>query len=86
MTDAKHGASFAVLNLMPVPLLLYALQIREQLPREGRSHDVVWLLDAALIQRRLTLPHLRKLAELFTGYLKVGLFACFLLIAKTNDT
>lgn len=49
-----------------------AVQVREALPREGRSYDLVWLLDAALIQRRLTLQHMRKLAELFEGYIKVG--------------
>jgi hypothetical protein len=46
-------------------------QVRESLPREGRCYDLVWLLDAALAQRRLTLPHMRKLAELMQDHIKV---------------
>jgi hypothetical protein len=45
--------------------------VRESLPREGRCYDLVWLLDAALAQRRLSLPHMRKLAELMADYVKV---------------
>jgi hypothetical protein len=45
--------------------------VREALPHEGRSYDLVWLLDAALLQRRLSVQHMRKLGELFADYVKV---------------
>uniref|UniRef100_A0A383VWM1 Negative elongation factor B n=1 Tax=Tetradesmus obliquus TaxID=3088 RepID=A0A383VWM1_TETOB len=45
-------------------------RVRESLPREGRCYDLVWLLDAALAQRRLSLSHMRKLAELLQEHIK----------------
>lgn len=45
--------------------------LREQLPREERTHELVWLLDGALLQHRLTLQHMRRLAELFEAYMTV---------------
>eukprot|EP00775_Hariotina_reticulata_P013351 gene13351-13479_t len=51
-------------------LLMSLHDVREALPHEGRSYDLVWLLDAALLQRRLSVQHMRKLGELFADHVK----------------
>jgi hypothetical protein len=60
---------------------VYSVQSPEQLCDEEPIYKLAWNLDAAITQRKLTVKHMRQLAEALKQHLEVRLAAVVALTA-----
>jgi len=53
--------------------VLCCAQVCDQLPGESALYALVWVLDAAVDKKQLTVPHMRRMGEIMAEHIKVCL-------------